>query len=139
MLTGPDAEHWEEVYNQLNVGEMPPDDEPQPTAEERELLSSWIHSELRRAAEEKRSSGGSKILRRLTRYEYNNTLCDLLGLDLNFAKNLPREGGAKEGFVSNSTVLGTSSLYIEYFQRIASHAIRKALVSGENLKPLCSI
>jgi hypothetical protein len=32
-----------------------------------------------------RSTGGSKVLRHLTRYEYNNTLRDLLGIDMDFA------------------------------------------------------
>ena len=135
IFTGPDADHWEEVYNQLNIGDMPPEDEPQPNPAERELISHWVHSQLRLAAELKRSTGGSNVLRRLTRYEYSNTLRDLLGLDLDFSKDLPPEGAAKEGFVNNSAILGTSGLHIEYFQRIASSSLRKAVLTGEKPKP----
>ncbi len=131
LFQGLDAEHWEEVYNQLNIGDMPPDDEEQPTPEEREIITAWLSDELRAAAALARSTGGSNVIRRLTRYEYNNTLRDLLGVDMDYAKDLPPEGAAKEGFVNNSSVLGTSALHLEYFQRIASQAVRKALAPGQ--------
>ncbi|MFP6640366.1 MAG: DUF1587 domain-containing protein [Myxococcota bacterium] len=135
LFAGHDTEHWEEVYNQLNIGDMPPEDEEQPTREEREIISAWLNDELRAAAAMKRSTGGSNVLRRLTRYEYNNTLRDLLGIDMDFAKDLPPEGAAEEGFVNNNEVLGTSGLHIEYFQRIAVDAVRRALVLGEKPEP----
>lgn len=131
LVKGDDAEHWEEVLNNLNIGDMPPEDEPQPTAAERDIITTWVAKQLRHAAEVKRSTGGRNVLRRLTRYEYNNTLRDLLGIELDYAKDLPPEGAAKEGFVNNSAVLGTSGLHIEYFQRIGANAIRKALVLGD--------
>ena len=131
MHASDDGELWEEVYNQLSIGDMPPEDHAQPTIAERTAITSWVHHELERAARLRRSTGGNNVLRRLTRYEYNNTLRDLLGIDLDFAKDLPPEGAAKEGFVNNSAVLGTSGLHIEYFQKIAANAIRKAIVPGE--------
>lgn len=135
LFQGNDAEHWEEVYNQLNAGEMPPADQPQPTLEERERITIWLNDQLRAAAAMRRSTSGSNVIRRLTRYEYNNTLRDLLGLELDFAKDLPPEGAAKEGFVNNSLVLGTSGLHLEYFQRIAASAIRKAISPGDQPEP----
>lgn len=131
LVNGESAEHWEEVLNQLNVGEMPPEDEKQPTPKEREILLDWISGQLRHAAEVKRSTGGRSVLRRLTRYEYNNTLRDLLGIEMDYAKDLPSESAAKEGFVNNGAVLGTSSLHMEYYQRIAAGAIRRALATSE--------
>ena len=135
LVKGEDAEHWEEVLNNLNIGDMPPEDEAQPTPAERDIITTWVAKQLRYAAEVKRSTGGRNVLRRLTRYEYNNTLRDLLGLELDYAKDLPPEGAAKEGFVNNSSVLGTSGLHMEYFQRIGAAAIRRSLVLGEKPKP----
>ncbi|MEM7013525.1 MAG: DUF1592 domain-containing protein, partial [Verrucomicrobiota bacterium] len=131
MFASDSGEYWEEVYNQLSIGDMPPDDEAQPTVEERETITAWVHHELRRAAELRRSTGGNNVIRRLTAYEYSNTLRDLLGIDLDYAENLPPEGAAQEGFVNNSAVLGTSGLHIEYFQRIGADAIRKAVMFGD--------
>ena len=110
LVNGPDAGMWQEALDLINVSEMPPNEANQPTAAERQILVDALTLELRRAMEAKRSSGGRNVMRRLTAYEYNNTLCDLLGLDLNFAGDLPPEGTAQEGFKNNSTVLGTSNI-----------------------------
>lgn len=136
LVKGDDGEHWEEVLNQLNTGEMPPEDEPQPTDKQREVLTAWVTSALKHAAEVRRSTGGRNVLRRLTRYEYNNTLRDLLGIDLDFAKDLPPEGAAQDGFKNNNAVLITSSLHLDYFQRIARSALTKALVFGDRPEPV---
>ena len=55
----------------------------------RRVLTDWISGELKRASQARRSTGGKTVLRRLNRYEYANTLRDLLGLDLDFARTLP--------------------------------------------------
>ena len=64
------GDKWEEVLNQLNLGAMPPEDEAQPSADQRELITSWIHSELEYAAEVRRASGDGSSLRRMTGYEH---------------------------------------------------------------------
>ena len=136
-LVNTDAgDHWEEVLNQLNVGAMPPEDEPQPTADQRELITSWIHSELKYAAEMRRASGDGSSMRRMTSYEYSNSMRDLLGIDLDFSKNLPPEGTAAEGFKNNNDVLRTSALQFEHFQSIAEHALRKVLQFREQPQQL---
>ena len=74
------ATHWGSVLERLTSGEMPPEDEKQPTPEERaatmQVLSDWIKESdaAQKAIAEKVS------LRRLTREEYANTLHDLLGV-----------------------------------------------------------
>ena len=131
LVNGPDAGMWQEALDLINVSEMPPNEANQPTAAERQILVDALTLELRRAMEAKRSSGGRNVMRRLTAYEYNNTLCDLLGLDLNFAGDLPPEGTAQEGFKNNSTVLGTSALHLEYFERIARSALERIILAPD--------
>ena len=131
LLHGSDTDMWQEVLDLLNVSEMPPEDEPQPTDLERQAAVDVLTAELRKAMEAKRSSGGRNVMRRLTAYEYNNTLRDLLGLDLDFAGDLPPEGSAHEGFKNNSTVLGTSALHLEYFERIARSALERIILAPE--------
>ena len=106
MLEGHDAEMWQEALDLINISDMPPEkSKAQPTREERQLMVDWMTKELRRVMESKRSTGGKNVMRRLTAYEYNNTLKDLLKLDLDFAKALPHEGTAKEGFKNNNTII----------------------------------
>ena len=130
MIRGSDTDMWQEVLDLINVSEMPPKEAKQkPNRTERQVIVAALTSSLRQAMEAKRSTGGQNVLRRLTAYEYNNTLRDLLDLDLRYAVDLPPEGSAKEGFKNNSSVLGTSALHIEYFERIARSALEKIILA----------
>lgn len=130
VVGGSDADMWQEVLDRINVSDMPPKDaKHQPDRIERGAIVDVITGSLRQAMEAKRSTGGRNVLRRLTAYEYNNTLRDLLHLDLQYAIDLPPEGAAQEGFKNNSSVLGTSALHIEYFERIARAALRKIILT----------
>jgi len=91
FIDGNDAPIWHEVLDVLNAGEMPPKKKAQPSLEEREILVSWLTSELELAAEAKKEDV-NPILRRLTKQQYTNTLQSLLGLDINFATPLPDDG-----------------------------------------------
>ncbi|MEO2021550.1 MAG: DUF1587 domain-containing protein, partial [Pirellulaceae bacterium] len=129
MIRGSDTDMWQEVLDLLNVSEMPPKKAKlQPTSAERQVVVAALTSSIRQAMEARRSTGGQNVLRRLTAYEYNNTLRDLLDLDLLYAVDLPPEGSAKEGFKNNSGVLATSALHIEYFERVARSALEEMIL-----------
>jgi hypothetical protein len=130
MVSGSDAETWHDVLNKINQGEMPPAKAEQLTAEHRRILVDWLTAELKRAVDVRRSTGGRVVLRRLTRYEYQNTMRDLLGLDLNYAGDLPPESSSADGFHNNGAALGISPLQIEYYLKAARSALGKAIVSG---------
>ena len=49
FLKGSDADHWRDVLDRLNFGDMPPAKEPAVSKEDRELMTGWIVQELRRA------------------------------------------------------------------------------------------
>ena len=89
LVNSTSAETWHDALDNINLGEMPPEDEPAISDQDRRVLTDWISGELKRASEARRSTGGKTVLRRLNRYEYANTLRDLLGLDLDFARTLP--------------------------------------------------
>lgn len=130
MVSGPDAETWHDVLNKLNLGEMPPKDSPQLTDAQRQRFTNWLTDELARAAAHRRSTGGRVVMRRLTRYEYANTMRDLLGLDLDYAKDLPPEPTSADGFQNNGASLRMSPLQLEYYLQIARDSLQKAIVTG---------
>ena len=136
LIHGKDADTWHEVLNALHIGEMPPQESKKhPTSSERRKIVEWFTSEFKRASELRRSSGGRQVLRRLTAYEYNNSLRDLLGFDLDFASDLPPEGTAKEGFKNNYRVLSISFLHMEYYETIARRALAK-IINIPDRKPV---
>ena len=68
---------------------MPPADEPQPSLEELETMTGWIENDFLAAQCGQDSSPAPVVIRRLNRQEYDNTVRDLLGIDLNLADSLP--------------------------------------------------
>ena len=127
---GVDAETWHDVLNQVNRGEMPPEEQPEMTSESRQKLTGWIQANLDRVARERKGDRSQTVLRRLTRYEYNNTLCDLLGIDLNYVRDFPPEPSSEDGFKNNGAALGISALQVEYYLAAARYALEKAIVEG---------
>ena len=70
-------EVWREIADRLELGEMPPEDEPQPAPAERAVVLKWLGPKLSAA-----SMPESVLLRRLNRVQYRNTLRDLLHIDV---------------------------------------------------------
>ena len=58
----------------------------------------------------------------------------MLGVYINFGDILPDDGKSKMGFTNNGNILQTSSLHIDYYQKLARKALDKALVKGEKPK-----
>lgn len=139
VVNGSHTDMWQEVLDLINVSEMPPQKAKlQPRRSERQNAVDALTALLREASEARRATGGRNVIRRLTAYEYNNTLRDLFALDLQYASDLPPEGSAKEGFKNNSSILGTSALHIEYFERIARSALEKIILApAQQPAPYC--
>ena len=131
MVNGNAAETWHDALNMLNRGEMPPEDEPQLSAVERRGLVGWLTGELRRAADVRRSTGGQVVMRRLNRVEYQYTMSDLLGLNMDYSGEFPSDAISGDGFRNNGASLGMTALQIENYLRIARQALDFVLVEGE--------
>lgn len=71
---------WQGVLDQLNRGEMPPEDSPQPAGSEIRQVVQILTRELKAAYAQHRSTGGQTVVRRLNRFELRNTVRDLLYL-----------------------------------------------------------
>ncbi|MEZ6131664.1 MAG: DUF1592 domain-containing protein [Planctomycetaceae bacterium] len=72
---------FQDILDQLNLGEMPPADEKQPTDAERQQVVQWLTSTIDDYHSSHRATGGESILRRLNAREYRNTIRDLLHLN----------------------------------------------------------
>ncbi|MEZ5396884.1 MAG: DUF1592 domain-containing protein, partial [Bryobacterales bacterium] len=124
------AETWRDVLNVVNRGDMPPRGAPGLSDDERQALTSWISAEVRSAARASRSNGVEVVMRRLNRVEYRNTMRDLLGLDLDYAKNLPPDEMSPDGFHNNGAALRMSALQLEYYLQAARMGLAHAIVEG---------
>jgi len=126
------ADHWKEVIDRINVGEMPPAESPRPTAEEIAGFVGWVNENLKAADSAAKNAGGRIPMRRLNRDEYANTIRDLLKLDANIVASLVEElpgDGKAEGFDRLGVALFFDQTQIERSLTAASKIASKAVVS----------
>jgi hypothetical protein len=125
------TESWHEVLNVLQTNEMPPPDEKQLSSEQLSTATNWLSLAIQSALAERRKTDGRIVLRRLNRVEYQNTMEDLLGLEMDYARDLPPDGMSAEGFRNNGRSLQISSLQLEYYLATARRALDRAIVQHE--------
>ncbi|RLT05117.1 MAG: DUF1587 domain-containing protein, partial [Planctomycetota bacterium] len=124
---------WKGLLKQVADGDMPPADEPQPSAEQRKSLTDWITRAMTAARSRPVPKNGS--VRRLTVAQYRNTLRDLLGLEEDLTDALPPDGISKDGFANNGQTLLLSPLQVESYFDIAEKALDLCIVD-ESTKPV---
>jgi hypothetical protein len=115
----------------LSNGEMPPPDAKELGDSDRGIIVDWLAEEIQRASKVRRATGGHSSFRRMTQYEYNYALQDLLGVPWNFAKDLPPESHSDDGFQNSSELLHMSVGQLETYRQIALTALRRVTVKGD--------
>lgn len=116
IVKGEHTLEWGDVREQFNTGEMPPEDENQPSAREREIISLWLDREFKKA---RRAGNPNKKgnVRRLTRYELRYSLEDLLNVPAARAlEAIPEETRSPEtGFKNNAKLLTLTDSHMESY------------------------
>ncbi|MDB4390837.1 DUF1592 domain-containing protein [Akkermansiaceae bacterium] len=74
-------ELWQGILDQLNLGEMPPKKQAQPSREESAEVIATLTPALQKAYASQKSTGGQAVIRRLNKFELRNTLRDLFYLN----------------------------------------------------------
>eukprot|EP00913_Durusdinium_trenchii_P028505 g26733.t1 len=105
---------------------MPPKGSPQPSKQAVRKLTAWLSPRITRAAAKAAATQGRTVLRRLNRIEYENTVNDLLGIQLELKKQLPDDGSA-DGFDNAGAAHHTSSFLMEKYLEAADAALNMAI------------
>lgn len=125
-----DARLWQEVMDRMNLGEMPPEDEPRPDQTKADKVTAWVLATLKTAITESKDGAGRVVLRRLNRNEYNNTIQDLLGLGDRPADMFPADN-TSHGFDNIGRALTMSPVQMEKYLAAAEKLLDRAIVTGE--------
>ena len=133
---GNDVDWWNEIFAVITKGEMPPPESSELSDDERKKVVEWLSTELQSASKARRQSSTHSAFRRLTRYEYNYAMQDLLGLPWDFAKDLPPEAQSEDGFQNSAAQLHMSVSQFETYHRLARTALTRAIAIGEKPKTL---
>jgi hypothetical protein len=132
------------ILEMVRFGAMPPEDAEQPSDEQRQRLVTELDRSLYATSCDQRPRAGKVAARRLNRAEYNHTIRDLFGIDIQPANDFPSdEVGA--GFDNNGDVLSLSPIlmekYLEAAEMVADQVVQdptqwpqvEQIVGGENL------
>lgn len=125
------AEVWHEVLNVVSAGEMPPEDVSVMTAAETRKVTEWAANKIQHAIEARQQTDGRVILRKMNRQEYQNTMTDLLGLEMDYVRDLPPDAVSSDGFINDGQSLRMSSFQLECYLDSARRALDRVLKEGE--------
>jgi hypothetical protein len=119
-------DRWEQVLRRLRSGEMPPEGVPRPDAAGVRAVTEWITKSYDRLDRDRPPDPGRVTARRLNRFEYANSVKDLLGIDMMPAEDLPPDPYGY-GFDNIGDVLSVNASlterYLKTAERIAQTAI----------------
>jgi mono/diheme cytochrome c family protein len=129
-----DRELWERVLGKLSTGEMPPPGMPRPDPAQVKAVTAWLEAEFESADAALPPDPGRVTARRLNRAEYDNTVRDLLGVDLRLGDTFPQDDSGY-GFDNIGDVLSLSPVLMEKYVAAAEKIARTALHGVEPMPP----
>src|SRR5262249_17754759 len=122
----------------VRAGNMPPAGKPRPAPAELDAFNTWLDAAVFRAGCSGPGDPGRVTLRRLNRAEDNNTIRDLLGIDLRPAHDFPPHH-VGYGFDNSGAVLAgppvLAERYVEAAERVVERAFRSPEIRGRLLSP----
>jgi hypothetical protein len=124
-----DFARWSLLSERLKNKEMPPKPMPPPPAAEVQQVIDWVAAV--RAEEIRKAAGdpGVVLARRLSNAEYDYTIRDLTGQDLDVAKQFPVDPANQAGFDNSGESLTMSppllNKYLKAAREVADHAVLK--------------
>jgi len=120
---------WVQVFDRVQAGEMPPKKKERPAAEAQVEFLTTLGGLLREADARRIAAAGRVPARRLTRYEYERTIHDLLGIDVPLAVLLPEDAQA-DGFDTVSSAQQISHFLLEKYLDAADVALDAAFAKA---------
>jgi hypothetical protein len=121
---------WVRIFDRVAAHEMPPPKKPQPSPSELQAFATALSTDLTTQYNTQKGT----VLRRLNRREYQNTINDLLGINVNLIDALPEDGRA-QGFDNIGSALSISGIQMLRYMETAELALNAALSSDQRPVP----
>ncbi len=118
---------WVKVFDRVSKGEMPPEGETQPDENERQVFKSNLSQLLTTAERERIAKEGRSTQRRLNRFEYENTVRDLLHTPWLQIKDLLPEDGEAYHFNKVGDALDMSHVQLSRYLVAAEYALHQVI------------
>jgi len=118
---------WVKLYDRVSAGEMPPKTFAQPTADARKNFLTALGKPLIVVDEGRIRREGRSTWRRMNRYEYENTLRDLLDAPWLQLKEMLPEDGLTNRLNKVGETLDVSHVQMSRYLTAADYALRQAM------------
>jgi len=122
-----DYTHWALVVDKLSAKAMPPKPMKQPPDDARQQVIDWIGDMRKNEALKNAGDPGPVLARRLSNSEYNYTIRDLTGVDLQPAREFPVDPANQAGFDNSGESLTMSSAlmakYLQAAREVGDHMV----------------
>ena len=140
------ASTWEQIRGVIRADAMPPPDTTKLKVADREKLAAWVQSALHEVDCGCAMPAPKVTLRRLNQVEYDNTVCDLLGVELTPSKAIGFvSDDVGNGFDNQGEVLSLPPIMLEKYLQAAAfiskvvietdrERLRKQRFEGEPLR-----
>ena len=120
---------WVKIFDRVDTGEMPPKKRERPPTAELASFTKSLSAALTKAERERVAQEGRATQRRLNRYEYENTLRDLLQAPwLQVKDSLPEDGEASR-FNKSGDALDISYVQMARYLTAADSALRQVMAA----------
>ena len=123
---------WQDVSDMLVIGDMPPEEEVRPDAKIVSQVIAAIDSRLR-AAVAAQGNHGRIAIRRLSHTALDNTVQDLLGINLRLSENLPADPEV-DGFENLAVAMDASPEMVLKLQHNAQQVAKLAIADGPDVR-----
>lgn len=131
-LTDPDTfRKWEAIFDRVEAGEMPPASEDRPDTEQLKTATDSLKTDLLAASLSRQKRVGRVPARRLTKFEFGNTLRDLLLIDNDVTGSIPDEIDAGS-FDTVGALQRISAVHMESYLASADEALNHAIKFGRD-------
>ncbi len=123
-----DVAHWDIILQRLADREMPPlDADVQPSLAERQSVVDWITQMRRREARRNAGDPGIVLARRLSNAEYDYTIHDLTGANIQPTREFPIDPANEAGFANSGESLAMSPALLKKYlgaaRYVADHLV----------------
>jgi hypothetical protein len=122
-----DHPRWALVIDKLSTKQMPPAGMPAPSDAERQKIVDWIKAMRTDEARKHAGDPGPVLARRLSNSEYNYTIRDLTGQDIQPTREFPVDPANQAGFDNSGESLQMSpallNKYLQAAHEVADHAV----------------
>ncbi len=125
---------WVKVHDAVESGEMPPPKKDQPSKKQRAEFIEALAETMVAADEARTKTVGRSVWRRLNRYEYENSLRDLLGAPWLQVKEMLPEDGEAHRFNKVGEALDVSHVQLARYLQAADYALRE-VVEAQAVRP----